>query len=204
MCSTSEVYGQVAPANVPIKENAPLQPSSPYAVSKVAQDLLGLTYFRSYRMKIIRTRMFAYLNPRRSDLFATSFARQVAMIEAGLQRELVHGNLNSVRTLIDVRDAMEAYWQAAIYCKPGEVYNIGGDTSMSVGDFLQILKDNSRVRIKSRLDPALLRPADVTLQIPDTKKFKAMTGWKPKYSFKESMLFLLNYWRRRIKQGLLE
>jgi len=108
LCSTSEVYGQVDPKDVPIKETAPIRPASPYAVSKTAQDLLGWTYFVSYKMRIIRTRMFAYLNPRRADLFATAFARQVARIERGLQKELVHGNLDSVRTLIDVRDAMRA------------------------------------------------------------------------------------------------
>ena len=200
MCSTSEVYGQVAPELVPIKENAPLQPSSPYAVSKVAQDLLGLTYFRSYRMKIVRTRMFAYLNPRRTDLFATSFARQIARIEKGLQKELVHGNLDSIRTLIDVRDAMEAYWMAVLYCLAGEAYNIGGETSISVGDFLELLKKHSKVKIKTRLDENLLRPADVTLQIPDTKKFKDATGWKPKYSFEDSVLYLLNYWRANVER----
>ncbi|MBI3274141.1 MAG: GDP-mannose 4,6-dehydratase, partial [Candidatus Colwellbacteria bacterium] len=95
ICSTSEVYGQVDPKNVPIKEDCPLNPGSPYAVSKVMQDLLGLVYFRSYNMSIVRTRMFAYINPRRDDLFATSFALQVARIEQGLQKELVHGNLDS-------------------------------------------------------------------------------------------------------------
>ena len=123
LCSTSEVYGQVNPTDVPIKEEAQMQPASPYAVSKAAQDLLGWSYFISYKMLIVRTRMFAYFNPRRKDLFATSFARQVARIEAGLQEELVHGNLDSIRTMIDVRDAMSAYWEALIYCDPGEAYN---------------------------------------------------------------------------------
>ena len=147
LCSTSEVYGQVFPNEVPITENQPIRASSPYAVSKVTQDLLGLTYFRSYRMKVIRTRMFAYLNPRRADLFATSFARQVARIEAGLQKELAHGNLDSVRTMIDVRDAMEAYWLAIQYCEPGEAYNIGGTTTISVGDFLEVLKKLAKVKL---------------------------------------------------------
>jgi GDP-4-dehydro-6-deoxy-D-mannose reductase len=164
LCSTSEVYGQVDPKLVPIKEDTPIQPSSPYAVSKVAQDLLGLTYFRSYGQRVIRTRMFAYVNPRRADLFATSFARQVALIEVGKQTELLHGNLDSIRTLIDVRDAMEAYWVAIEHCSPGEAYNIGGNTVISVGEFLEILKKKARVPIRSRVDPKLLRPADVTFK----------------------------------------
>ena len=108
LCSTSEVYGQVGPKDIPIKESVPLRPVSPYAVSKTAQDLLGWSYFKSYGMKVIRTRMFTYFNPRRVDLFATSFARQIALIERGLLKELTHGNLDSVRTFIDVRDAVRA------------------------------------------------------------------------------------------------
>ena len=195
LCSTSEVYGQVDPGNVPIKEDCPIAPSSPYAVSKVAQDLLGHTYYLSYGMQIIRTRMFAYLNPRRTDLFATSFAMQVARIEKGLQKELLHGNLDSVRTLIDVRDAMESYWVAMEKCKPGEVYNIGGPKTIKVGEFLDLLKKFAKTDIPSRVDKSLLRPADVTLQIPDVNKFQKETGWKPKYSFEESVQNLLEHCR---------
>jgi len=198
LCSTSEVYGQVDPKDVPIREEAPLRPASPYAVSKVAQDLLGYTYFVAYKMRVIRTRMFAYLNPRRADLFATSFARQVARIEAGLQQELAHGNLDSVRTIVDVRDAMRAYWEALLHCKPGEVYNIGGTTTMTVGEVLKRLIAMAKKPIPTRLDPALLRPADVTLQIPNIERFVQATGWKPRYSFDESLVHLLEYWRRRV------
>lgn len=197
LCSTSEVYGQVRPDEVPITEEAPLRPASPYAVSKVAQDLLGRCYFVSYGMRLVRTRMFAYLNPRRTDLFATSFARQVARVECGLQQEVVHGNLDSVRTLIDVRDAMRAYWLALSSCEYGEAYNIGGTTIMTVGEFLEQLKALSRVPVRTRCDPALLRPADVTLQIPCVDKFRNATGWAPRYRFEDSVQHLLEYWRRR-------
>lgn len=201
ICSTSEVYGQVSKEEVPIKEDQPLRPSSPYAVSKVAQDLLGLTYFRSYGMKIVRTRMFAYVNPRRADLFATSFARQVALIEAGKQEKLLHGNLDSVRTLIDVRDAVESYWIASQKCLPGEAYNIGGTFVISVGDFLDLLKSKSKAEIVCETDPSLVRPADVTLQIPCVEKFMNATGWKPRYRPEDSVDMLLEYWRRKIKDG---
>ena len=202
LCSTSEVYGQVQPNEVPIREEQPMRPASPYAVSKVAQDLLGYTYFVAYKMRIIRTRMFAYLNPRRTDLFATSFARQVARIEAGLQKELTHGNLESVRTIVDVRDAMRAYWEALLHCKPGEAYNIGGTATMTVGEVLKRLIAMAKKPIPTRQDPALLRPADVTLQIPNVERFAAATGWKPKYSFDESLSHLLEYWRRRAAMEL--
>ncbi len=200
-CSTSEVYGQVSTDEVPILETTSLRPSSPYAVSKTTQDHLGFAYWRCYGMRIIRTRMFAYFNPRRTDLFATSFARQVALVEAGLQSELLHGNLDSVRTMIDVRDAMESYWVAAEYCEFGEAYNIGGSTTISVGEFLRILKRLATKDIPSRVDPSLLRPADVTLQIPEISKFSNATGWQPKYSFDESIKHLLDYWREQIKSN---
>jgi nucleoside-diphosphate-sugar epimerase len=163
--------------------------------------MLGWTYFTAYRMRIIRTRMFAYLNPRRSDLFATSFAKQVAWIEQGLQKELVHGNLDSVRTLLDVRDAMRAYWEAILHCIPGEVYNIGGTTTMTVGQFLERLIALSKVPIPTRCEAGLLRPADVTLQIPCIEKFNRETGWRPQYSFDESVRFLLDYWRGEAKRA---
>ena len=202
LCSTSEVYGQVDPKDVPIREDAPLRPASPYAVSKAAQDLLGWTYFVSYGMRIIRTRMFAYPNPRRADLFATSFARQIARIERGLQTELVHGNLDSVRTMIDIRDAMRAYWEALLYCTPGEAYNIGGTTTMTVGEVLQRLVAMAERPIPTRVDQNLLRPADVTLQIPNVEKFIQATGWKPQYAFDESLEYLLAYWRVQIDKEL--
>lgn len=197
MCSTSEVYGQVSPKEVPIKESVAIRPASPYAVSKVTQDLLSRTYHVSYGMNVIITRMFSYLNPRREDLFASSFAKQVARIEKGLQKTLYHGNLDSVRTIIDVRDGMRAYWEAAIYCKYGEAYNIGGTTKMKVGEFLKRLISLSKVPIKTKVLKSLLRPADVTLQIPDTSKFKRATNFKTTYSFNESMEYLLDYWRQK-------
>lgn len=195
LCSTSEVYGQVDPKHVPINESCPLNPVSPYAVSKTTQDLLGYSYFKSFGLPIIRTRMFAYLNPRRADLFASSFARQVARIEAGLQDELRHGNLESTRTLIDVRDAMRAYWKAVEHGEPGEVYNIGGDTVLKVGELLKTLVDMAENPIPCLEDSKLLRPVDVTLQIPDIEKFKKATGWLPRYSFSDSIRHLLGYWR---------
>lgn len=203
LCSTSEVYGQVGPKDVPIREETPLRPVSPYAVSKTAQDLLAWSYFKSYGMRIIRTRMFTYFNPRRTDLFATSFARQIAWIERGLARELLHGNLESVRTFIDVRDAVRAYWDALVHCEPGEAYNIGGRTTLSVGACLKKLMALSTVKIRHRVDPSLLRPADVTLQIPCVDKFVRATGWKPQYDFDESLSHLLDHWRQEAAKAAL-
>ena len=203
MCSTSEVYGDVDPTNVPIHEEVPLRPVSPYAVSKVTQDLLSLAYFKSYGMKVIRTRMFYYLNPRRPDLFATSFARQVAWIEQGLQETLRHGNLDTERNIIDVRDAVEAYWQAAVKCRPGEAYNIGGATTVTVGEFLERLISLSSKPIPTEYDPRLFRPSEPTRQEPSVEKFVRETGWKPKVSFDESLQHLLDYWRLEAEKETL-
>ncbi|MHC4690207.1 MAG: GDP-mannose 4,6-dehydratase [Planctomycetota bacterium] len=189
MCSTSEVYGN--PLFTPMTEHHPIQPVNPYSVSKLTQESLGYSYYQSWGLKVVTTRMFAYINPRRTDLFATSFAKQVVDIENGKLDVLKHGNLDSVRTLIDVRDAMESYWIASEKCKFGEAYNIGGNDVISVGEFLSKLKDISTCEIVSEQDPSLLRPVDITLQIPDVSKFKEATGWKPKYNLEESVEFLL-------------
>lgn len=196
LCSTSEVYGN--PKTTPILETHPIQPVNPYAVSKLAQESLGYSYHKSWGLNVITTRMFAYINPRRSDLFATAFARQVIEIEQGKRDVLTHGNLDSVRTLIDVRDAMRTYWIASEKCDYGSAYNIGGTDVLSVGDFLEILKSRSRVKIISQQDPDLLRPIDITLQIPDTSKFDQLTNWKPEYTLEETIDFLLQSCREHI------
>lgn len=197
-CSTGEVYGQVDPKDVPITEDVPFRPASPYAISKVTQDLMARMYYIAYGLPIIRTRMFTYINPRRTDLFASSFARQVAFCEAGRQSEIVHGNLDSVRTILDVRDGMRAYWEALLYCDPGEAYNIGGTTVMSVGEFLNLLIKKTAKPIVTRVDEKLLRPADITMNIPNIEKFVKKTGWQPKYSVEDSVDYLLDYWRKKI------
>ena len=194
-CGTSEVYGQVDKENTPITEQHPLQPVNIYAVSKLTQEKIASSYYHSYGMKTILTRMFAYINPRRGDIFSSAFARKIVEIERGERDVLTHGNLESVRTLIDVRDAMETYWIACQKCEYGVPYNIGGESIISVGDFLEQLKAQANVPIRSMVDKKLLRPVDVTLQVPDVSKFINATGWKPRYSLEDSVDFLLNHYR---------
>lgn len=202
VCSSSEVYGQPAPEEVPIKETQPLRPISPYGVSKVTEDLLGLQYWVAYKIKTIRTRMFTHTGPRRGEVFVeAAFAKQVVECEKKL-RDVIHvGNLESVRTFADVRDAVDAYCQLLVKCPPGEVYNIGGERTMTVGEMLDLLIAKSRLtrRPKIESDPTLFRPADVTLQIPDCSKFVAVTGWKPKYSFERTLVEMLEYFRRTVR-----
>jgi GDP-4-dehydro-6-deoxy-D-mannose reductase len=196
-CSTSEVYGQVKPENCPIKETHQLNPTNIYAVSKLAQEKIALSYCYSYNIPVVVTRAFTYINPRRHDIFSTSFALQIAKIEAGLEDILYHGNLESVRTLIDVRDAMEAYWIASNKCHNGEIYNVGGEDVATVGNILINLTELTHKEIKKQQDERFIRPVDVTLQIPDNTKFFNETGWKPKILLKDSLQWLLDSCRAK-------
>jgi GDP-4-dehydro-6-deoxy-D-mannose reductase len=203
ICSSSEVYGQVRPDEIPIKETNPLRPSSPYAVSKVAEDMIAYQYFVSYGLKTVRTRAFTHTGPRRGEVFVEStFAKQIAEIEKGIVPPVIYvGNLNSVRTFLDVRDICAAYRLVAEKGTPGEVYNIGGDRTMSVGEMLHYLLSLSSVKVEIEVDPARLRPSDVTLQIPDVSKFKERTGWEATIPFETTMRDLLDYWRNRIRES---
>jgi GDP-mannose 4,6-dehydratase len=197
ICSTSEVYGAVTKKEIPIDENQRIAPVNPYAVSKTFQDLLSQVYFKSFNLKIIITRMFSYTNSRRNNLFQTAFANQIAKIEKGKVKELKHGNLKSIRTFVDIEDAMEAYWLAAKKGKIGEIYNIGGNKIISVKQFLKELIKLAKCKIKHSIDKKLLRPHDVTLQIPNVRKFNKDTGWKPKITFQDSVKKLLNECRKK-------
>ena len=201
ICSSSEVYGQVTEDEIPIKENNPFRPASPYAVSKIGADMVASQYFESYGMKTIRTRMFTHTGPRRGDVFAESnFAKQIAEIEVSLRTNPVKvGNLDSIRTVADVRDAVRAYWLLLEKCEPGEVYNVGGDRTVTIGKILDMLKSMARCEITHEVDPARLRSSDVTLQIPDTSKFRARTQWQPRIPLEETLTSLLDYHRRRVK-----
>ena len=196
ICSTSEVYGKASKKDIPIKETKNICPVNPYSVSKAFQDMLSQIYFKSYGLKIIITRMFSYINARKNYLFQTAFANQIVDIERGKKKILTHGNLNSVRNIIDINDAMEAYWLTAKRGRIGEIYNISGKKVISVGNYLKELKKLSNVKIKCKIDKRLLRPVDVTLQIADTRKFIRDTHWSPKISFKESIKNLIEECRK--------
>jgi GDPmannose 4,6-dehydratase/GDP-4-dehydro-6-deoxy-D-mannose reductase len=197
-CSTSEIYGQVKPEDVPIKETHRIDPVNVYAISKLAQEKLMRSYYLSYGIPVVLTRSFTYINPRRPDIFSSAFARQVVEIENGIRDKLLYGNLESVRSIIDVRDIVESYWIAANKCDYGEEYNIGVESSITVGDFLKMLVSQSNSNIVMEQDQKLLRPVDVTLQIPDVSKFRNKTGWTPKYTMTDSIQFLLDYYRKNL------
>jgi len=209
VCASSEVFGKIPPEKKPaegIHEECPFHPASPYAISKVGTDLLGRYYAEAYGMKVMTTRMFTHTGPRRGDVFHEStFAKQIAMIEAGKMEPVVRvGNLRSLRTYADVRDAVRAYYMlVTVNPVPGEYYNIGGSYTCTVGDTLNALLSLSprKDQIRIEEDPARLRLIDADLQVPDCRKFKQHTGWEPKIPYEKTMEDLLDYWRERIRSG---
>ena len=205
VCASSEVFGRVPKELLPIHEDVTFHPASPYAISKVGTDLIGRFYAEAYGLTVMTTRMFTHTGPRRGDVFAEStFAKQIAMIEAGLIPPVIKvGNLDSLRTWSDVRDAVRAYYLLVIK-EPtaGEYYNIGGTFTCTIREMLEHLISLSTVEnIKIEVDPERLRPIDADLQVPDTKKFKQHTGWEPKISFETTMKDLLDYWRKQVSKG---
>jgi len=197
--SSSEVYGNPKPDEVPIKETNQIRAANPYSISKVGHDLMSQYYYDAFDLKIIITRMFSHEGKRRGKIFAlSSFAYQVVQNEKGLgDYGIKHGNLDSVRTYNHIDDAVHAYWLAVDKCEAGEVYNIGGDYTCTVGDALDMLISRSTVKDKlfKVLDPDRVRPTDITLQIPDSTKFREKTGWKPTKGLEEICDDLLDYWR---------
>ncbi|HEX2223747.1 MAG TPA: GDP-mannose 4,6-dehydratase [Thermoanaerobaculia bacterium] len=195
-CS-SEQYGLVLPDEVPIKETNPLRPLSPYAVSKVAQDLLGYQYYQSYGLKVVRTRGFNHTGPRRGQVFVTSnFCSQVAAIELGLQEPVIRvGNIEAIRDFTDVRDMVRAYWLAVNHGKPGEVYNIATGDGIRISELLDRIIALANVEVRIEVDPDRLRPSDVEILIGDASRFKADTGWEPRIPFEQTLRDLLAYWR---------
>ena len=205
VCASSEVFGRVSADKLPINEECSFHPASPYAISKVGTDLIGRYHAEAFNQKVITTRMFTHTGPRRGDVFAeSSFAKQIAMIEKGLIDPVIKvGNLDSLRTFADVRDAVRAYYMMlTIDPIAGEYYNIGGTHACKVGDMLETLISMSKAKnIRIEIDPSRLRPIDADLQIPDTTKFTKKTGWQPEISFETTMTDLLNYWRNKVDIG---
>jgi GDP-4-dehydro-6-deoxy-D-mannose reductase len=200
IAGSSEEYGLVLPDEVPIRETNPLRPLSPYGVSKVAQDLLGYQYHRSYGMKIIRTRAFNIIGPRSGEkIVIAAFSKQIAEIEKGMKEPVLHvGNLDAYRDFTDVRDIVRAYTLAVEKCDYGEVYNVCSGKTWKISEVLQKLLGMSSARIEIRQDPSKMRPSDVLTLLGDSEKFHRKTGWTARFSFDETLQDVLAYWRNKI------
>ena len=197
-CS-SEEYGMVYEDEIPIKEDNQLRPLSPYAVSKVSQDLLGYQFYMSYKLDVVRTRGFNHTGPRRGPVFVCSdFAKQVVDIEKGLKPPVIHvGNLEAKRDFSDVRDVVKAYFLALEKGKPGEVYNICQERSWRIQEILDMLLERSKTEIKVELDKSRLRPSDVPVLQGDCSRFRKDTGWTPEIPFEKTLEDIMDYWRER-------
>ncbi len=202
ICSSSEVFGRVPKEKLPIDEGCSFHPASPYAISKVGTDLIGRFYAEAYGMNVQVTRMFTHTGPRRGDVFAeSSFAKQIAMMEEGQIPTILNvGNLDSLRTFADVRDAVRAYYMLlTVNPIAGGYYNIGGTHTCTIREMLDYLLSLSRINPQIVIDSERLRPIDADLQVPSTKKFTSHTGWKPKIPFEQTMADLLEYWRSQVR-----
>jgi GDP-4-dehydro-6-deoxy-D-mannose reductase len=198
--SSNEVYGSARTEDLPLSENAPLRPNSPYSVSKLAQDFMGLQYSLDRKLPIIRVRPFNHIGPRQNERFvAPSFAKQIVEIERGRREPVLRlGNMVAQRDFTDVRDMTRAYLLAIERGEPGEVYNIGSGRARSVREMLDIMLAHSPLKIAEEIDPAKFRPSDTPISYADPSKFKRQTGWEPQISFEQTCVDILNDWRTRI------
>ncbi len=202
VCSSSEIFGRVPKEKLPINEECGFHPASPYAISKVGTDLIGRFYAEAYGMNVQVTRMFTHTGPRRGDVFhESSFAKQIAMAEAGQIEPIIKvGNLKSLRTYADVRDAVRAYHMLlTVNPQPGAYFNIGGTHTCTVGETLEYLLSLSPMKFTVVEDPERLRPIDADAQIPDCSKFKSHSGWKPQIPFEQTISDLLTHWRSKVE-----
>lgn len=200
IAGSSEEYGMVYENELPVKETNPLRPLSPYAVSKVSQDLLGYQYFMSYRLNIVRTRGFNHTGPRRPPVFVCSdFAKQIVEIEKDLCDPIIYvGSLEAKRDFTDVRDIIRGYWLALEKGIPGEVYNICSGKGYKIGEILDMLLGMTSNHIKIKKDSARMRPSDVPVLVGDSTKFRKQAGWKPEIPFEKTLKDIMEYWRERI------
>jgi GDP-4-dehydro-6-deoxy-D-mannose reductase len=198
---SSDEYGPVRPEDVPTNEDVPLRPTTPYAVSKVGQDVMGFQYYAQHGLPVIRVRPFNHTGPGHDARFVIpSFARQLAEIECGFVEPILRvGNLDVARDFTDARDMVRAYRLALVAGVPGDVYNLGRGRSIRVADTVQELVSLCRVPVQIRVDPALLRATDVPRQEADTRKFTSLTGWQPQIPWKTTLGDTLEHWRQKVR-----
>ncbi len=202
VAGSNEIYGNVDISRMPIGEDEPLRPVTPYGVSKAAADMAAYQWFISHKLRTIRLRLFSHIGPRQSDSYALSaFAAQIARIEAGLQEPVLKvGNLSARRDISDVRDVAAAYEALLTRGEAGAAYNVGSGQSHEIGALLNQLVAMSHVPITVTVDPARLRPVDVPDVVCDNRRLCTATGWQPHISLDTTLRDMLDYWRNAIKE----
>ena len=198
--SSAEIYGASEPEQLPLNEDTAIRPTNPYSVSKVAQDMLGMQYFLSHNLPIMRARPFNHIGPGQNERFvAPAFARQIASIEEGQAEAVIYvGNLDSKRDFTDVRDIVRAYHMIVEMGQPGEAYNIASGVARSIRHLLDTLLGLTETKIEVRVDPARLRPVDVPEIRGDSSKLRRHTGWQPELTFEQTLQGVLADWRQRL------
>jgi len=195
---SSDEYGRPSGRAHRLNEATPLQPVTPYGVSKVTQDLLALQYHLSHGLPAVRLRPFNHTGPRQAPHFAiASFAQQIARIELGAQPPILKvGNLETRRDFTDVRDVARAYVLAAEKGKAGEVYNIGSGTAPRLRDLVGRLLTMTRTRITLEVDATRKHAVEADVYLCDSLRFRRLTGWQPQISLDRTLHDTLEYWRR--------
>jgi GDP-4-dehydro-6-deoxy-D-mannose reductase len=189
-------------APTPVDEDAPLAPASPYAVSKLAQEQLGLRALSEDGLAVVLTRSFNHTGPRQgAGFFAPDMARQIAEIERGAEPVIRVGNLDAGRDLTDVRDMVRAYALLMNGGTAGAVYNVASGVSRSMRAVLDGLVARSRVPVRIETDPQRMRPHDVPLLVGDASRLRSATGWAPEITFDRMLDDLLSYWRGAVQPG---
>ena len=197
---SADEYGDIDPKYLPAKEVTPLSPISPYAVSKVAQDMLGLQFFLHHKLQIVRVRPFNHIGPRQSASFVVSaFAAQIAEMESKGGQTIIVGDLSKVREFTDARDMVKAYLLALEKCLPGEVYNIGTGIPVKIADLLEMLLSLARVRITVKVDKSRIPPVDIKMIYCDPSKFQKATSWKPRIPLLKTLSDTIEYERKKLR-----
>lgn len=204
LVGSGEEYGSVLPQQIPVKENCSVRPGNIYAATKACQNMIGSIYAKAYHMNVVMVRAFNHIGPQQSPLFAISdFCRQTAQIEAGIKEAVIKtGNLDVRRDFTDVRDVVRAYALLVQKGKMGETYNVGSGHAVSMHEVLELILEQSLVKIEVQPDPMKMRPADVPVMEADISKILRRTGWKPQIGLKQTIQETLDYWRKFIKMGV--
>lgn len=206
---SGEEHGDIFEAELPIGPESILRPVNPYAVSKIAQDLIAYVYYRSYGLNVVRTRAFNHEGARRDKVFGIPwYAYQIARVEKGLQEPLLKvGHIDDRRNFTHVKDMVRAYWLAVEKCDVGELYLIGSEAESHIFTFrqaLEMLIEMSTAKgIKYEIDPQYVRPTQVPRLVCDNRKFVTATGWQPEIDFDTILSDTLAYWRDQLKRGLV-
>lgn len=200
--SSADVYGKAAPEEMPLTEESPLRPASPYAASKVAADFLGLQAWLGRGLPVLRVRAFNHLGPGQNDRFvASALASRIARAERDGGEVLAVGNLSARRDYTDVRDVVRAYRLLAVSGEPGEAYNVCSGVDRAVQEVADLLLARARVDLRFETDPDLLRPVDLPVLRGSHAKLTEATGWEPEIPFERTLDDLLADWRDRVAAG---